>query len=601
MFSIDSLVEDQFHRKSAGTFSYLCPECSEERSHGNKNNKCLRVTFEHDQAVWFCHNCGEKGQKFMSTGSELPKPNGVSNGKSTAHLPSYSSASTEFLSMISSDRGIDFDGITDEFKSSLLSSDDIYFNRLGRKGNAIGFDYGKGCIKWRATDSKDFSQTGVCRTLFPEAKDLSGKVVIVEGEYDAISMRSCGYTAFSVPSGASISGSSPPDFLKPLIVALSDRSIEVIIAVDADEKGKELCSKLVDFLGRKKVGVLDWSKYGVKDANEALVTHGPPVMHTAISEVGNVLYEGIIRASTVALSISEIRSDGFKSGAKVGLNSIDNLYTVCPDQISVVTGFPGSGKSELVDYFMISLSQKEDWKFAVFSAENPVEIHAGKLLEKYSGKPIFEGDSKIGDEDLNQASEWLDEHFFFLDSSSSHTIDSILTRTEILIEHESVNGLLIDPFNYTDVALETDAISEMLTKLHSFAKKFHIHIWIVAHPQKMYRGEGGKIPVPNGGDISGSAAWWAKADFGLTVSRDEKDETILTVWKCRFKWLGEVGSAALSYDRTCGRYGDGESSSDIADSLASIDWGDAIDVDKQEEKTSKQDPLCIEDWLSEQI
>ena len=138
-------------------------------------------------------------------------------------------------------------------------------------------------------------------------------------------------------------------------------------------------------------------------------------------------------------------------------------------------------------------------------------------------------------------------------------------------------------------------------KLHSFAKKFHIHIWIVAHPQKMYRGEGGKIPVPNGGDISGSAAWWAKADFGLTVSRDEKDETILTVWKCRFKWLGEVGSAALSYDRTCGRYGDGESSSDIADSLASIDWGDAIDVDKQEEKTSKQDPLCIEDWLSEQI
>ena len=66
----------------------------------------------------------------------------------------------------------------------------------------------------------------------------------------------------------------------------------------------------------------------------------------------------------------------------------------------------------------------------------------------------------------------------------------------------------------------------------------------------------------------------------------------MTVWKCRFKWLGEVGSCHLSYDPKCGRYADGESSNDIADSLASIDLGD-LDDEKKEEG-SKQD-----DWLDE--
>ena len=450
-------------------------------------------------------------------------------------VPSYSVATEDFRTSILLKRGIDPGPAGGPIGDHILHSKDVYFNRLG-------------------------------------------------GKSDAIAMRSCGYEAYSVPTGASVSGEVMPDFLRPLAEGLASGSIEVVVAVDADEKGRTLSLSLVNWLGRSRVGVIDWSKYGVKDANEALSTHGKGIMRTAIAEVGNSLYEGIVKVSDIANAIKEIRVDGFKGGAKIGLNSIDNLYTVCADQISVVTGVPGSGKSELIDYFMVSLAQKEDWKFAIFSAENPIEIHVGKLLEKYSGRPIFEGDSKIPEDELETASEWLGEHFFFLDSSSSHTIDSILARTEVLVANKQINGLLIDPFNYTDVTLETDAISAMLTKLHSFAKKFHIHIWIVAHPQKMYRGEGGKIPVPTGGDISGSAAWWAKADFGITVSRDNDGETIMNVWKCRFKWLGETGSAALGYDRTCGRYSDGQSASDIADSLADIDWGDIADEGKKEEK-----------------
>lgn len=582
--AIKDLVRQEFIHSELETRSFRCPECSDHRSPANRRARCLRVTYEENQAVWFCHHCEAKGQAFMTEAiNEIsPKP-------TLRKAPDFSVADDNFLDLVLGKRSIDTSQIGD-VKANILRSNDVYFNRIGGKSEAIGFRYTDGSIKWRATSSKDFSQTGVCRDLYPQfPEDPSGTVVIVEGEFDSIAMRSCGLEAYSVPKGANISGDAAPDYLKPVLLALEEGKIDVVVAVDSDSKGQNFASKLMDYLGRKRVGSIDWSKYGVKDANEALMVHGPTIMKTALSEVKNILYEGIVRASSVTKYIDDLRTGGFKGGSKVGLNSIDNLYTICSDQVTVVTGVPGSGKSELIDYFMVSLAMKEEWKFAIFSAENPIEIHAGKLIEKYSGRPIFEGSNKINKEDLIDAACWLDDHFFFLDSSSSNTIDSILARAEVLVENEKINGLLIDPFNYTDVSLETDAISAMLTKLHAFAKKFHIHIWIVAHPQKMYRGDGGKIPVPNGGDISGSAAWWAKADFGLTVSRDEDGGTVLTVWKCRFKWLGEVGSCHLRYDRTCGRYADGESSSDIAATIQDILGDDPDTGGKDEEEWQDED------------
>lgn len=582
MHSIKSFVESEWGSQSSGTKSFVCPECSSERSGSNQNRRCLRVTFEPEAAVWFCHNCEEKGQINMNSQDLDVKPERVIRSAPN-FSPASEVANATMFDEVFSARSIDPDRIPAEVIDSILLSDDVYYSSLGGKGKSVGFSYADGAIKWRSTEGKAYTQTGVCRSLFPNVP-LKDMAVLVEGEFDAVALRSCGYDAYSVPAGANLGkATDPPLFLAPVLKALSEDKIDVVLAVDSDEKGKVFQQRLLQFLGRRRVGVIDWSKYGVKDANECLETHGESGIKNAFQEVENILYEGIVRARSVATTISDIRIGGFKGGAKIGIPSIDKLMTVCSDQISVVTGVPGSGKSEFIDFALVSLAMKEDWKFAIFSAENPIEIHAGKLIEKYAGKPLFEG-NVMGEEDLEDAAGWLDEHFFFLDPSSSHTIESILQRTAILVEHEGVNGLVIDPFNYTDVALETDAINTMLTRLHAFAKQHHIHIWIVAHPQKMYRGEGGKLPTPGGMDISGSAAWFAKADFGITVSRDDNGDTFVVVWKVRFKWLGETGSAHLRYDPICGRYSDGISVDDIANSLDAI----AKSIDGGEEYEEKE-------------
>jgi twinkle protein len=72
----------------------------------------------------------------------------------------------------------------------------------------------------------------------------------------------------------------------------------------------------------------------------------------------------------------------------------------------------------------------------------------------------------------------------------------------------------------------------------------------------MQRSADGRIPVPGGYDISGSAAWFAKADCGVTVHREKEDPHVaqIHVWKCRFSWVGKQGQANLVYDIATTKY-----------------------------------------------
>ncbi len=539
-----------------GTRSFHCPECSDERSPQGSRKKPLRVTYEEGAAVWFCHHCESKGQV------SLEKKAGIRS------VPNHNEINESVLNKVSAERGFNLNSLPENIRDQIRWSDDVYYSSISSKVDSIGFLYpDDDAIKWRSVEGKNFTATGAARSLFPSGQSIGRNeiVFLTEGEYDALALISAGFVAFSSPSGANIpSGSEAPDYLKPLIRDLKSGHISVVVAVDSDERGEKFRDALLEYLGRENVGYIDWSEFDCKDANECIQKHGIDGVQKAANHIKEVLFEGIVTARNVAASIDEIRSGGFRQGTGIGIPSLDKLMTICSDQISVVTGVPGSGKSELIDAFMVRLAMQEDWKFAIFSAENPIDIHVGKLAEKYIGRPIFEGDERMSGEELKDASSWLDDHFYFLDPASSNTLRSILDRTSVLVEHKKINGLLIDPFNYTDVTLDTDSISNMLTELHAFATKHHIHIWIVAHPQKLYRQEGGKLPTPMGMDISGSAAWFAKADFGLTVERTEDNETRVVVWKCRFKWLGDTGTAYLKYDPVSGRFSEGSSADEIA-------------------------------------
>ena len=97
-----------------------------------------------------------------------------------------------------------------------------------------------------------------------------------------------------------------------------------------------------------------------------------------------------------------------------------------------------------------------------------------------------------------------------------------------------------------------------LKRIRVFARRHGVHIWVVAHPAKLYREKDGKYPVPTPYDISGSAHWRNKADNCLCVwrdfSEDQKRRVELHVQKVRFRQIGRIGMAPLLYRPATGTY-----------------------------------------------
>jgi len=100
----------------------------------------------------------------------------------------------------------------------------------------------------------------------------------------------------------------------------------------------------------------------------------------------------------------------------------------------------------------------------------------------------------------------------------------------------------------------------------------------VAHPTKMLRGNDGNVPVPKGYDISGSAAWFAKADVGMSVHRPDPAMSPISeihIWKCRFSWVGKQGHTELTFDVPTSSYKIPPMSQQwISDSEATPHWSD---------------------------
>lgn len=265
--------------------------------------------------------------------------------------------------------------------------------------------------------------------------------------------------------------------------------------------------------------------------------------------------------------VRELWRRGLPAGDRTGWSILDRHYTVAPGQFTVVTGWPGAGKSEWLDALLVNLS-RQGWKFAMFSPENhPVELHIAKLLEKLSGKPFGAGPTeRLTLDDVDEYADELEQAFAFVESKTEDALtaaDVIEAATPYLERFGGdKRGLVIDPWNelehWRPAGLsETEYVSKSLSMVRNWARRNKVHVWVVAHPQKMKREEG-KLPIPRPDMISGSQHWWNKADACITVWRDfdklDSQDVDVYVQKVRFKHIGRPGFITLNYDRVTGRY-----------------------------------------------
>jgi twinkle protein len=452
-----------------------------------------------------------------------------------------------------------------------ISASTQWIRNIGSGADCIGFAYRNNGVpyayKWRAIKDKGFTCTNAPQHFYLHDRVSVGEdVVICEGEIDALSLRQAGIVnAISVPNGAPMKvseGKVAPEEDRKFAYVWNSRNLlnaakKVYLAIDADDPGMALGEELSRRIGRAKCWLVKWPK-DCKDANDVLIKHGPEAIKAALEASEPWPVAGLFEAKHYTEKVGTLWEKGNAKGMSAGYDEVDEIYSVVPGQMTIVTGIPSSGKSEFIDQVMINLAMKNDLKFAICSFENPPEAHIVKLIEKKIGKPFFEGATeRMTKLERDAGLAWVNNHFSFIDTSDGEpsTIDSILDRASSAVMRMGIRGLIIDPYNFIERDFknsETDYISSMLTKVRNWARGNDAHVWFVAHPAKMMRTDG-KVPVPGGYDISGSAAWFAKADFGMTVDR-QKGPPEIHIWKCRFKWAGKMGSTTLNYHAPSGRY-----------------------------------------------
>lgn len=543
----------------------VCPACGHDRK--KKGQKTMSITVNTDGNLYCCHHCGIKGMvKRERFYEKYTKGEAVSN---ITKIPTQLNYNVDLIKSFFSKRGITLDTLEG---LPPMTTGRKYFHGVGEK-DAVGFIYGNrespDAIKWRAIDSKAFTQDGAAREFYGLSMlEESEDIIVVEGECDVIALASIGIQAVSCPNGAPAKVShrrvDPEEDAKFAYIwearEILDKKKRVILAVDNDEAGEALAEEIARRVGRAKCWRVKFPDK-LKDANDAVASLTADKVRESVASPVPMPLQGVYGATEYHSAVTEIYDNGCGTGASTGMPCVDDLFTISEGQLSIVTGIPSSGKSEFVDQIMINLARESKWKFAVCSFENPPQLHIAKLAEKVVGKPFYEGwEDRMSKAEMDDAIKFIDDHFVFLESrdGAMSTIESIIERAKQAVMRLGVRGLLIDPYNYIERVgeNENEGISEMLTKISLFAKSHGIHVWFVAHPTKVRMNDDGTYPVPKGNEVSGSAAWFAKADIGVTIHRGDAG-TEVHCWKCRWKWVGKQGQTYLSYDLSTGRFFDG--------------------------------------------
>jgi replicative DNA helicase len=261
-----------------------------------------------------------------------------------------------------------------------------------------------------------------------------------------------------------------------------------------------------------------------------------------------------------------IKEGGILSGLTMPWENLSRLARLRKGLFSVVTGSPGSGKSNFVDNVILHMADSHDWNTVIFSPENnPLELHLSALIEKHIGLPMSGRDiERIDPEAIKMALNFINEHIVFLQTRKTPIIEHLFSLAKTVMKKKKLDCMVIDPYNMIDNPRdprvnETESINKFLVKIKNFCCKHDIHIFIVAHPRKLAKLKSGNYEPAVAYDISGSAHWFNQADYIFSVWRDlvEKDNPVkIFVQKVRYRHLGTTGCARLKYISTSGRYED---------------------------------------------
>lgn len=383
----------------------------------------------------------------------------------------------------------------------------------------------------------------------PKVKSGQTPVVITEGEWDAMAAIQSGFPfAVSVPNGApakptgDLDSATRYNWIDRHADALAGVK-EFVIAVDDDQPGWNLRTELVALLGAERCRFVEYP-IGCKDLNDVLKQWGPKLVAETVSTSKAWPVQGLY-------TIDDFPEKGDVRAYSCGVQPIDNFIKIVPGTLTVLTGYSNMGKSTLMNAIM-GHAMHNLFPVCVASFETDVRPILENALRQSIMKCSAHDLTKV---DLTDVDGIIKTRLHIIsqsvDEDMEMDLDKFLDLCRLAVRR-GAKMIVLDPWNELEHKrardeTETEYIGRAIRAIKRFAKQYDVAFWIVAHPTKPMQGIS---KVPGLYDISGSANWANKPDYGLTYHRPDasQNRALIRVHKVRMGMPGERNEVEVMFD-----------------------------------------------------
>lgn len=390
----------------------------------------------------------------------------------------------------------------------------------------------------------------------PLVEDQGASVIVTEGEFDALIAIQCGRKAtVSVPNGAPSTRIDDPlesnryRFLWESREAL-ERVKEFILAVDSDTPGTLLAHDLAAILGPERCRFVEYPD-GCKDLNEVFLKGGAELVNRTINDSKPFPVKGLY-------NMSDFPDSPPLRGMPLGIDCLNDKIEIVLGTLTVFTGYANMGKSTVMNT-VIAHAVAHGVTCCVASFETPPKpILRDGIAKALIGCSNHEFHNHV---DRGKAYASIDEHVKIvsnaLDEELEFDIDAFLDTVRVSVIRDGARLVILDPWNELehkrnrDESL-TEYIGRAIRRVKAFCRRYNVAFWIVAHPTKPQKGIN---QMPSLYDVSDSANWSNKADYGLVYHRPDKtvNEADLAVVKVRMGLPGQCGVEQVKFDHRVSR------------------------------------------------
>ena len=392
--------------------------------------------------------------------------------------------------------------------------------------------------------------------VLQQAVDGGQRVVITEGEFDALVAIQCGFeTTVSVPNGAPSEQVDDPVNSNRYRFMFEHKDVlervgEFILATDGDAPGNRLAHDLAAILGPERCRFVTYPE-GCKDLNDTLKAHGLRGVTLVLDGAKPFPIQGLY-------NMSEFPEAPEVQGMETGIEPLKGKMQIVLGTLTVFTGYANMGKSTVINTMVASCVARGVTVCIASFETAPKPILRDGIAKALIGCPSHQF---MSHPQRQQAYDSIETHVKVisnaLDEEVEFDIDSYLDTVRACVLQYGAKVIILDPWNELEHKRKNDEtmteyVGRAIRKVKSFARRFNVSFWIVAHPTKPQKGVN---TMPSLYDVSDSANWSNKADYGLVYHR--KDKTLnageLAVVKVRMGLPGECGVADVTYDHRSNR------------------------------------------------